>query len=71
MECAGGYCLVEQESETRVEMGDGTPDEDKLYDTILCGRFESCSASAKKIWQYACSEILNNAIEHSRGKNHQ
>lgn len=69
VDCACGYCLAEQETETRVELGDGTPDEDKLYDTILRGCFDGCSASAKKIWQYTCSEMLNNAIEHSRGKN--
>lgn len=68
-DCAGGYCLAEQETKTHIKLGEGTPDEDKLYDTILRGRFVGCSEAAGKIWQYTCSEMLNNAIEHSRGKN--
>jgi len=67
-DCASGFCLAEQEREMSVALGDGAPDEDKLYDTFLRGQFEGCSASAQKIWQYVCAEILNNAIEHSRGK---
>lgn len=67
-DCVSGYCLVEREQETVVELGDSAPDEDKLYDTFLRGWFDGCSADAKKIWQYVCAEILNNAIEHSRGK---
>ncbi|MCM1267455.1 MAG: STAS-like domain-containing protein [Bacteroidales bacterium] len=66
--CACGYRLAEWETETRAALEEGTPDEDKLYDTILRERFAGCSAAAKKIWQYTCAEMLNNAIEHSRGK---
>lgn len=68
-DCAGGFCLVEQEEETQVALGDGAPDEDKLYEAILREQFSGCSAAAGKIWQYVCAEMLNNAIEHSDGKN--
>ncbi len=64
---ACGYALTEQVREERVELGASLPQEDKLYDTILRERLAGCGQEAQRIWQYAGMEILNNAIEHSRG----
>ncbi|MDE7246969.1 MAG: DUF4325 domain-containing protein [Lachnospiraceae bacterium] len=65
-ELACGYALVEQSFEERVKI-DGSVQEDKIYDTFLRERLSVCKSTAQRIWQYACAEILNNALEHSRG----
>lgn len=61
-----GYALVEKNFEERVEI-DGVEQEDKIYDTLLRERLSVCGRPAQRIWQYACAEILNNALEHSKG----
>lgn len=67
-DCACGYALTEQVWEERVEIGSVRQEEDKIYDTLLRERLAGCGQDAQRIWQYVCAEILNNAIEHSRGE---
>jgi len=64
---ACGYALAEQVREERVELGEFLLQEDKIYDTMLREQLVRCGQEAQRIWQYVCMEILNNAIEHSRG----
>lgn len=64
---ACGYVLTEQSWEQRVELGAVLPQEDKIYDEMLRKRLAGCGQEAQRIWQYTCAEMLNNAIEHSRG----
>lgn len=66
-DCACGYVLTEQRWEEEVELGAVLPQEDKLYDDLLERRLAGCGQAARRIWQYTCAEMLNNAIEHSRG----
>ena len=62
-----GYALAEQSWEERVELGTVLPQEDKIYDERLQRHLTECGQEAQRIWQYVCAEMLNNAIEHSRG----
>ena len=64
---ASGYVLTEQSWEEQVELGAVQPQEDKIYDELLQKRLAGCGQPAQRIWQYVCAEMLNNAIEHSRG----
>lgn len=66
-DCVCGYVLVEQSWEEQVELGTVLPQEDKIYDELIQRRFAGCGKTAQRIWQYVCVEMLNNAIEHSRG----
>lgn len=50
-----------------MELGAVLPQEDKIYDEMLGKRLAGCGQEAQRIWQYTCAEMLNNAIEHSRG----
>lgn len=65
-ELACGYALTEERFEERVEI-DGAEQEDKIYDLLLRERLSVCGRAARRIWQYVCAEIINNALEHSRG----
>lgn len=62
-----GYALTEQSWEECVELGDVLPQEDKIYDEQIQRRLAGCGQAAQRIWQYVCAEMLNNAVEHSRG----
>ena len=64
---ACGYQLVEQVFREIVDIGNGCPEEDQLYRTYIANRLSCCKEGALRIWQYTCAEMLNNAIEHSRG----
>jgi hypothetical protein len=43
-------------------------EEDLLYTDYIAPMLDRCNENAHRIWHYACAEILNNAIEHSRGQ---
>ena len=43
--------------------------EDKLFRAYIAEHLSFCNDAAFRIWQYVCAEMLNNAIEHSTGKN--
>lgn len=63
-----GYHLIEQVYCAEVDLCVNSLEEDKLFKDCIAGHLGRCNDAARRIWQYACSEILNNAIEHSRGK---
>lgn len=63
---ACGYALVERSFEERIAIG-GAEQEDKIYDVFFRDRLSGCGKAAQRIWQYVCAEIMNNALEHSRG----
>ncbi len=65
---ACGYCLAEHVVDERVSL-ERPQEEDRVYDSLIRGNLTKCNTNAMRIWQYACSEMLNNAIEHSRGGN--
>lgn len=67
-DCSCGYCLTEHIIEHEIPLGQQL-EEDRLYDTLIKGNLNNCNTNTLRIWQYACAEILNNAIEHSRGMN--
>lgn len=64
-----GYRLIQQVIEEKVSLGQNHLEEDRLYAALIEKNLQSCNANALRIWQYACAEMLNNAIEHSRGEN--
>ena len=41
----------------------------KLFRAYIAEHLSFCNDAAFRIWQYVCAEMLNNAIEHSTGKN--
>lgn len=68
-ECACGYCLTEHITEENIPLSRNQMEEDRLYAAYVEGNLKSCNEDALRIWQYVCAEMLNNAIEHSRGGN--
>jgi anti-sigma regulatory factor (Ser/Thr protein kinase) len=62
------YRLVEQEYRAVIPLRGTQPDEDQLYMEHIESMLAGCSGKARRIWQYACEEMLNNAIEHSEGE---
>ncbi|MBS7302836.1 MAG: DUF4325 domain-containing protein [Lachnospiraceae bacterium] len=68
-ECACGYKLVEQVFIERVVLTGEPVGEDRIFETFISKNLKKCNEEAFRVWQYVCEEMLNNAIEHSRGKN--
>ena len=68
-DCACGYCLIEHVIEENISLKRNQMEEDRLYAAFIEGYLKSCNVNAIRIWQYVCAEMLNNAIEHSRGEN--
>jgi anti-sigma regulatory factor (Ser/Thr protein kinase) len=68
---AGGesclFRLVEKDFHISIPLGERCPEEDMLYLDHIAPMLEACNENAHKIWQYACAEMLNNALEHSHG----
>lgn len=64
-----GYKLIEKKVFQTVNLVDEQAEEDRLFDAYIVKHLVMCNKAALKIWQYTCAEILNNAIEHSRGRN--
>ena len=67
-DCACGYRLIEHISEQKISLNRNQMEEDRLYAAYIERDLKNCNANALRIWQYVCAEMLNNAIEHSRGK---
>lgn len=63
-----GYQLIEKKFCQTVNIVDEQMEEDRLFDFCIVKHLMGCNMAALRIWQYTCAEILNNAIEHSRGK---
>ncbi len=66
-DCACGYALCEEVFEKCVQISADGQQEDEIYDLLLRERVSGCGRNAQRIWQYVCMEMLNNALEHSRG----
>lgn len=66
--CACGYRLTGHSMEEEVSLKPDQLEEDRLYASLIEGSLSNCSTDALRIWQYVCAEMLNNAIEHSRGE---
>ena len=64
-EQACGYVLCEEAFEDCVRIGESGQQEDEIYDRLLRDRLSDCGKNARRIWQYVCVEMLNNALEHS------
>lgn len=64
-----GYKLIEEKVFQTVNLADEQAEEDRLFDSYIVKHLVKCNKAALRIWQYTCAEILNNAIEHSRGRN--
>ena len=62
-----GYELVEQSFGEVIDLNTTHLAEDQIYELYIEKYLKFCNADALKIWQYTCSEMLNNALEHSRG----
>lgn len=66
---ACGYKLVEQVFHIQLPLNNPYLTEDQIYNTYISKYLVNCNEEALRIWQYVCEEMLNNAIEHSRGQN--
>lgn len=66
-EQACGYALYEETFEDCVKISESGQQEDEIYDRLLRDKLSGCGKNARRIWQYVCVEMLNNALEHSRG----
>lgn len=65
LECQ--YRLIEHVRQEQIDLKQNKLEEDRLYALYIEKELSGCNENARRIWQYACAEILNNAIEHSRG----
>lgn len=64
-----GYRLTEQVYCEQISLTEEPLEEDKLFRAHIAEHLSFCNDAAFRIWQYVCAEMLNNAIEHSTGKN--
>lgn len=62
-----GYKMETEQFEISVAVQDYLYEEDILYRNIIAPKLSGGNQQALSIWQYVCSEILNNALEHSAG----
>lgn len=71
IECVAGeecpYRLIQREYRATVSLEEGELEEDVLFQQHIAPYLTCCNEKARVIWQYCGAEILNNAIEHSRG----
>lgn len=65
MDC--GYHLAEHIYTATILLADESLAEDRIYDEHIRKNLGKCNENSSRIWQYVCAEMLNNAIEHSRG----
>ncbi|MBQ6886514.1 MAG: DUF4325 domain-containing protein [Lachnospiraceae bacterium] len=68
-DCECGYKLVEHIFCGQVDLEQGHLEEDRIFEDYIAKYLKHCNEAAFRIWQYTCQEMLNNAIEHSRGGN--
>lgn len=68
-ECKCGYKLIEDTYSVRIELDRLFVGEDQIFAEHIGRNLTNCNDAAFRIWQYTCEEMINNAIEHSRGKN--
>lgn len=62
-----GYALVVCEERWELE-NDGSLEEDTFYFECIFPMLKNISLNAQNIWYYTFTEIMNNAIEHSKGE---
>ena len=61
------FRLIEKQYRASVSLEGEMPEEDVLLQQYIMPHLTACNEKARVIWQYCGAEILNNAIEHSRG----
>ena len=64
---ATGYQLVRTENSWSFD-NDGELEEDKIYKDIIFPYIRELPKNVQNIWYYSFTEIMNNAIEHSKGE---
>lgn len=64
-----GYKLVENSNQFHIVLTVALDNEDRIYKEYIEPNLKYCNENALRIWQYTCEEMLNNVMEHSRGKN--
>lgn len=64
-----GYRLVENRNQFHIILNADIDSEDRIYREYIEPNLKNCNENALRIWQYTCEEMLNNVMEHSRGKN--
>jgi len=64
-----GYHLVEEVFLTNLTLDENFCLENDIFEEYIFPHLTRCNADAVRIWQYVCEEMLNNAIEHSKGHN--
>lgn len=62
-----GYRMVDQVYVAEASLTKRKPEEDKIFAECIEPYLKRCNDKARRIWQYSCAEMLNNAIEHSGG----
>lgn len=65
---ACGYNLVEQVNVEEIELAGKCREEDYIFRICIEPYLTCCNDNAYRIWQYTCVEMINNAIEHSKGE---
>ena len=62
-----GYCLITVEEEWEVDNVEDL-EEDTFYFDKVFPILNDLSENSRKIWYYAFTEMMNNAIEHAKAK---
>ena len=62
-----GYCLITVEEEWEVDNVEDL-EEDTFYFDKVSPILNDLSENSRKIWYYAFTEMMNNAIEHAKAK---
>jgi anti-sigma regulatory factor (Ser/Thr protein kinase) len=61
------YRLKAEEFSISLPIDNDIMSEDIIFSEHIAPMLYRCNDKAKRIWQYACPEIINNALEHSGG----
>jgi hypothetical protein len=61
------YRLKTEDFRISLSINQNNNREDNIFITHISPMLYRCNDRAKRIWQYACPEIINNALEHSQG----
>lgn len=65
----GNYILVQKtDRKYSYDLKQTKLNEDKIYEETLQGHIQELNNNVRRIWQYAFTEMVNNAIEHADAK---
>ena len=65
----GHYELIDKTfSDEYMEVAKDESEDSVIFETKILPYLEELPQNLKNIWQYACSEMINNVIEHSSGR---